>query len=84
MVVDPLCPSVPFLYPLKISENQRFSDIFMGYKKGTLERKGLNKIKAVEILSIKTQMVLINRCFLSTAIDVSYPLYHKVPFIRYF
>ena len=33
--------SLPFLYPLKISENQRFSDIFKGYKKGALGRKGL-------------------------------------------
>ena len=28
--------NVPFLYPLKMSENQRFSDIFRGYKNGTL------------------------------------------------
>ena len=30
---NPLQPSVAFLYPLKTSENQRFSDIFRGYWK---------------------------------------------------
>ena len=29
---DPLQPNVPFLYPLKTSENQRFSDVFRGYR----------------------------------------------------
>ena len=28
--------NVPFLYPLKTSENQRFSDVFRGYTNGTL------------------------------------------------
>ena len=40
-IVNPLCPSVSFLYPLKISKNERFSDIFGVYKKGTLGLKGL-------------------------------------------
>ena len=40
-IVNPLCPSVSFLYPLKISKLERFSDIFGGYRKGTLGRKGL-------------------------------------------
>ena len=34
--INPFQANVPFLYPLKISENQRFSDVFRGYKKGTL------------------------------------------------
>ena len=33
--------NVPFLYPLKTSENRRFSDVFRGYKKGTLIWNGL-------------------------------------------
>ena len=33
-------PSVPFLYPLKTSENRRFS-VFRGHKKGTLGSNGL-------------------------------------------
>ena len=33
---NPFQASVPFLYSLKTSENQRFSDVFRGYRKGTL------------------------------------------------
>ena len=40
---NPLQPSVAFLYPLKTSENQRFSDIFRGYRKRPVARKGLSK-----------------------------------------
>ena len=36
-----LFPMFPFYTPLKTSENQRFSDVFRGYKKGTLGRNGL-------------------------------------------
>ena len=39
--VNMLLPSVPFLYPLKTSGNLRFSDVFRGYKKGTLGTNGL-------------------------------------------
>ena len=31
--------SATFLYPLKTSENQRFSDVFMGYRNVTLQSK---------------------------------------------
>ena len=31
-----------FLYPLKTSDNQRFSDIFRGYKKRPVAKNGLN------------------------------------------
>ena len=30
--INPLEANVPFLYPLKTSENQRFSDVFRGYR----------------------------------------------------
>ena len=38
---NPFHANIPFLYPpenvpLKTSENRRFSDVFRGYKKGTL------------------------------------------------
>ena len=33
--------AVPFLNPLKTSENLRFSDVFRGYKKGSLGNNGL-------------------------------------------
>ena len=33
--------NVPFLYPLKTSENQRFSDVFRGYRNRTLDWIGL-------------------------------------------
>ena len=34
----------PFYTPVKTSENQRFSDVFRGYRKGTLAWNGLIKI----------------------------------------
>ena len=34
--------NVPILYPLKTSENYRFSDVFRGYGIGTLDENGLN------------------------------------------
>ena len=34
--INPFQTNVSFLYPLKTSENRRFSDVFRGYRKGTL------------------------------------------------
>ena len=42
MSIDGFKPNVPFLYPLKTSENQKFSDVFRGYKNKTLDSNGLN------------------------------------------
>ena len=42
--LNPFLPNVSFLYILKTLENKKFSDVFRGYKKGTLERKGLKII----------------------------------------
>ena len=39
--INPFWPNVPFLYPVKISENQRFSNIFRGYRNGTVGQNGL-------------------------------------------
>ena len=39
--INPFLANVLILYPLKISENQRFSDVFRRYKMGTLVRNGL-------------------------------------------
>ena len=35
-VLNPSSTRVPLLYPLKTSENVRFSDVFMEYGSGTL------------------------------------------------
>ena len=37
-----LDPNVALLYPLKTSENPRFSDVFSGYRSGTLVENGLS------------------------------------------
>ena len=37
--------NVLILYPLKTSEKLRFSDVFRGYKVGTLARSGLNQVE---------------------------------------
>ena len=36
-VINPFHANVPFLYPLKMSKNQTFSDVFWGYRIETLE-----------------------------------------------
>ena len=41
LILNTLLPDVPLLYPLKASENLRFSDVFMEYKKGTPGSNGL-------------------------------------------
>ena len=41
VLLNPFHVNAPFLYPLKTAENQRFSDIFRGYKNGKLASKGL-------------------------------------------
>ena len=38
---SPFQSSVTFLYPLKTSENQRFSDVFRGYRNVTQDQNGL-------------------------------------------
>ena len=35
-LVNPYSPNVTFLYPMKTSENGRFSDVFRGYRNVTL------------------------------------------------
>ena len=43
VAINPFSTNVPLLYPLKSSENLRFSDIFRAYKSGTLVENGLIK-----------------------------------------
>ena len=43
-VINPLMSSVTFLYSQKTSENLRFSDVFRGCKKVTLDVNGLTVI----------------------------------------
>ena len=47
---NPFQINVSFLYPPKTSENQRFADVFEGYRKGTLAWNELNisRTKMVE------------------------------------
>ena len=52
--LNPYPPNVTFLYPLKTSENLRFSDVFRGYRNVTLGEHGLIcifKILKILILS---------------------------------
>ena len=45
MISNPFPTSVPLLYLLKTSGNFRFSDVFRGYRNGTLVENGLIKTK---------------------------------------
>ena len=44
MVFNPFSTNVPLLYPLKTSENWKFSDIFRRYRSGTLFENELNVV----------------------------------------
>ena len=39
--------NIPLLYPLKLSENRRFSDVFKGYRNKTLNGNGSMKAVAL-------------------------------------
>ena len=47
--LNPLLPSVPFLYLLKTSEKLWFSDVFRGYKKGTPGSNGHHSHKSLSV-----------------------------------
>ena len=44
MLINPFSTHAPLLYPLKTSENRRFSDLFRGYRSGTWVENGLMKL----------------------------------------
>ena len=44
---NPFQPNVPFLFPLKTSENLWFSNIFRGYRNGTLALNGLQAVPVI-------------------------------------
>ena len=46
IMVNPFSTNVPLLYPLK-TENFRFSDVFRGYRSGTLVENGLTTNKTM-------------------------------------
>ena len=41
ITINPFSTNVPLLYSLKTSENRWFSDVFSGYRSGTLVENGL-------------------------------------------
>ena len=45
---NPFSTNVPLLYPPQTSENLRFSDVFRGYRSGTLVENGLKRVKKVQ------------------------------------
>ena len=49
--LKPFSSNVPLLYPLKILENLRFSDVFIGYRGKTLVKNGLNSPSFPDLLS---------------------------------
>ena len=49
-LLNPFSTNVPFLYALKTSENLRVSDVFRGYRSGTLVDDGLISLQAYLLL----------------------------------
>ena len=58
-VFNPLLPDIPFLCPLKTLENRRFSDVFIGYKKGALGSNGLRNIKVEHWLDLFSKIFFV-------------------------
>ena len=60
--INPFPTNVSIMYPLKTSENPQFSDVFRGYRSGTLVKNGLNQgfltFQALE------NITSLNLCFL--------------------
>ena len=48
--INPLSTNAPLLYPLKTSENWRFSNVSKGYRSRTLVENGFNMIRISENL----------------------------------
>ena len=65
-----LMVNVPFLYPLETSENQGFSDVFRGYRNGTLTWNELIYILVNIIFSINQTCWLV-----SLILKVNLPCY---------
>ena len=51
-VINPFSTSAPLLHPLKTSENRRFSDVFRGYRSGTLVENGLTITLIMDIVCV--------------------------------
>ena len=47
---NPFSTNIPLLYPLKRSENLRFSDVFRGYRSGTFVENGLTLSNILQLL----------------------------------
>ena len=45
--LNPFSTNAPLLNPLNTPENRRFSDVFRGYRNGTLVDNGLSKLEIV-------------------------------------
>ena len=66
--VNPYSPNFTFLYPLKTSENRRFSDVFRGYSNVALGEYGLsakptkwlNTVEYVAGLALKGKVLMID------------------------
>ena len=57
---NPFSTNVPLLYPLKTSENRRFSDAFRGYRSETSIENGLNECVHILQTSKVTDVVLLS------------------------
>ena len=68
IMVNPFSTNVPLLYPLKTSENFRFSDVFRGYRSGTLVEMGLLQIKqcVTQLLMVSSQPIMSNHTKLAS------------------
>ena len=63
-VINPFSVNVLLLHPLKLLENLRFSDVFRGYRIGSLVRNGLNlKLLLRYIFSIKFLNIILSLAF---------------------
>ena len=67
-IINPFQATVLFLYPLKTSQNLRFSAVFRGYRKRAVARNGLNGMHEKELS--KDHQVTVSYLSSSTSIAI--------------
>ena len=65
---------LPFLYPLKTSQSHRFSDIFRGYRIGTLAQSTVVKVDVVDKHPSANTKTLFEDFTLTFQVDMKYYL----------
>ena len=71
---NPISTNVPPLYPLKTSEDRRFSDVFRGYRSEKLDESGCSKSLKV-VSRLMKLLIILGNIYLIFVIQIIVKLY---------